>query len=97
MIWRIWHKEPGWRWWMRFKQPIAQWREQGCFNDACGELASDAAGCRCNGGHRHRKQLVRQFDLTLVATAPTSCTGYVKHLYVNPYGELYEELYHCGR
>jgi hypothetical protein len=38
-------KLAGWKWWMRFKRPIAEFADNGCFNDAC-ENPDDK--CKCN-------------------------------------------------
>ena len=50
---KIHTKYPGWKYWMRFKRPIAIYEESGCFDDSCGQF-SDEAGCKCNNFHAKR-------------------------------------------
>lgn len=47
-------KYSGWKYWMRFKQPVKIYFEQGCFDDTCNP--SNIYGCKCNNFFENRRQ-----------------------------------------
>jgi hypothetical protein len=57
MILWLWWKKKGWRWWMRFKKPIAHFSDTGCMNNAHNSVDE---GCPCNGGYAARRHWERK-------------------------------------